>query len=57
MKNQFLEEMSREQLIALIELYSKNWLAMDGVWFQSVEKKLGMDEAWSTTPTPGPGSR
>ena len=45
MKNQFLEEMSREQLIALIELYSKNWLAMDGVWFQSVEKKLGMDEA------------
>ena len=45
MKNQFLEELSREQLIELIELYSKNWLAMDGVWFQSVEKKLGMDEA------------
>ena len=22
-----------------------NWLAMDGVWFQSVERELGMDEA------------
>ena len=43
--NNALEELSREQLIQLIELYSKNWLAMDGVWFQSVERKLGMDEA------------
>lgn len=31
--------------VQLIEDYSKNWLAMDGVWFQSVEQKLGMDEA------------
>lgn len=45
MINEKLKEMSREQLIELIEMYSKNWLAMDGVWFQSVEKKLGMDEA------------
>lgn len=45
MKNEFLEQLNREQLIQLIELYSKNWLAMDGVWFQSVEQKLGMDEA------------
>lgn len=45
MINEKLAEMSREQLIELIEMYSKNWLAMDGVWFQSVEKKLGMDEA------------
>ncbi len=29
----------------LIEIYSVNWLAMDGVWFQSVENKFGMDEA------------
>ncbi len=40
-----LSSYSREELIRLIELYSKNWLAMDGVWFQSVERKLGMDEA------------
>ena len=42
---ELLASFSKEQLIELIELYSKNWLAMDGVWFQSVEKKLGMDEA------------
>ena len=40
-----LETLSREELIELIGLYSKNWLAMDGVWFQSIERKLGMDEA------------
>ncbi len=36
---------SKDELVELIEIYSKNWLAMDGVWFQSVERKLGMDEA------------
>ena len=45
MKNEFLQSLSKEKLIQLIEDYSKNWLAMDGVWFQSVEKKCGMDEA------------
>ncbi len=45
MKNKALAELSREQLIELIDVYSKNWLAMDGVWFQSIEQKLGMDEA------------
>lgn len=45
MKNNALEELSRDELIRLIEIYSKNWLAMDGVWFQTVERKLGMDEA------------
>lgn len=54
MKNEMLEALSKEELIQLVEIYSKNWLALDGVWFQSVEKKLGMDEivihdkeAWS----------
>lgn len=45
MKNKALEELSRDELIRLIEIYSKNWLALDGVWFQTVERKLGMDEA------------
>ena len=40
-----LESLSRDQLLELIAIYSKNWLAMDGVWFQSVERKYGMDEA------------
>jgi hypothetical protein len=40
-----LEGFSKDQLIELIGIYSKNWLAHDGVWFQSIEGKLGMDEA------------
>ncbi len=43
--NGILDSMTKEQLIQLIGIYSKNWLAMDGVWFQSVEKKSGIDEA------------
>lgn len=45
MNNPELEALTKAQLIELIELYAKNWLAMDGVWFQSVEAKYGMDEA------------
>ena len=45
MVNKTLEKMERSELIQLIEIYSKNWLAMDGVWFQSVERKFGMAEA------------
>ena len=45
MKNDLLQSLTKEELIRLIEDYSKNWLAMDGVWFQSVERKRGMDEA------------
>lgn len=40
-----IEELSKDQLLELVRMYAKNWLAMDGVWFQSVEKKFGMDEA------------
>ena len=46
MKNyETLSLFTKEELIDLIEIYSKNWLALDGVWFQSVERKFGMDEA------------
>lgn len=45
MNHEILSKLSKEQLIDLVDIYSKNWLAMDGVWFQSVEKKYGMDEA------------
>ena len=44
-QNELLESLSKEELIELIGIYSKNWLALDGVWFQSIEEKLGMDEA------------
>ena len=43
MFNKYLAELSKEQLLELIELYAKNWLAHDGVWFQSMKiyKKKG----------------
>ncbi len=45
MANSTLRKMKKEDLLKIIDIYSKNWLALDGVWFQSVEQKLGMDEA------------
>lgn len=40
-----LAAFGRDELLELIEIYCKNWLAMDGLWFQSVEKSYGMDAA------------
>lgn len=45
MTNEIIEKLGKEDLLRLIDIYAKNWLAMDGVWFQSIEKKYGMDEA------------
>jgi len=45
MTNEFLNQLSKEELIDLIEIYSKNWLADDGLWFQEFEKAYGMDVA------------
>ena len=45
MSKEDLLQLPKEKLVELIEIYSKNWLALDGVWFQSIEDKLGMDEA------------
>ena len=43
--NTALEALSKEQLIELVELCSKNLIAIDGTWFQSVEDECGMDAA------------
>ncbi len=40
-----LEDLSREELIKLVEVYARNWLAHDGCWFLSVENELGLDKA------------
>lgn len=40
-----LNNFSKEQLQELVQIYARNIYAMDGVWFQSVEQKHGMDEA------------
>lgn len=37
--------MSKEKLTELIEAVAINWLAEDGIWFQSVESKHGMLDA------------
>jgi len=38
-----LEDLSREALIKLIEVYAKNWLAHDGCWFLAAEEKFGLE--------------
>ncbi len=45
MVNKTIIDLDKEELLRLLEIYAKNWLAMDGVWFQSVESKFGMAEA------------
>jgi Family of unknown function (DUF6125) len=40
-----LDELSREELIKLVQIYAKNWLAHDGCWFLAAEEKFGMDTA------------
>jgi len=40
-----LENLTKEQLIDYIRIMAKNMSALDGVWFQSLEKKKGMDDA------------
>ena len=38
--NKELTRLTNEQLIELVEIYSKDWLACDGLWFQAVEQKF-----------------
>lgn len=42
---QGLEELSREELVALLEITAKDLIALDGTWFQSLEAEQGMDAA------------
>lgn len=40
-----LLNMPREKLLSLASDIGKNWLAMDGLWFQTVESAYGMNDA------------
>jgi hypothetical protein len=40
-----LTQLSKEKLLEAIDAVAVNWLADDGVWFQTVEKHYGMDYA------------
>ncbi len=38
-------EMSREELLAALEMFAKNWLAHDGCWFLAAEAEHGIETA------------
>ena len=40
-----LDDLSREQLISMLDDFAKNWLAHDGLWFLAVERKFGIETA------------
>jgi len=40
-----LRQLSKEELIDLLEDAAKNWLAHDGLWFLAAEEKFGMETA------------
>ena len=40
-----LDDLSRDQLIEMLDDFAKNWLAHDGLWFLAVEKKCGIETA------------
>jgi hypothetical protein len=42
---ELLRQLSKEELIGLLEDAAKNWLAHDGLWFLAVEAKFDMDTA------------
>lgn len=41
----YLNDLTREQLMELVEISAKNLFALDGVWFQAIERTSGMDIA------------
>jgi len=40
-----LLSLPKEMLIGMLEDQAKNWLAHDGLWFQAVENRFGLEEA------------
>ena len=56
--NRAIRELEKEDLLKLIEIYSKNWLAMDGVWVSVCGTKIrdGRSDG-ARTKTPGETSQ
>jgi len=42
---EILDALPKEKLIDMLEDQAKNWLAHDGLWFQAVEHRFGMENA------------
>ena len=40
-----LTDLSRDELIKLLKVFAKNWLAHDGCWFIALEEKFGLKTA------------
>jgi hypothetical protein len=40
-----IDQLSREDLIRLLRMYAKNWLAHDGCWFLAAEERYGLERA------------
>ncbi len=40
-----IDDLSHEKLKELLDNWAKNWLAHDGLWFQAVEKRFGLEAA------------
>lgn len=43
--NEAVQNLSKDELLELLEIYAKNLIALDGTWFQSIEGEDGMDAA------------
>lgn len=39
------DTMTRDELLAALEMFAKNWLAHDGCWFLAAEERFGMETA------------
>ena len=55
---EFLTSAGKEELVGFLADMGKNWLASDGIWFQTIEKDSGIstakkinDSCWSGFPT------
>ena len=44
-KANIIEDLNREELLELTNIFAKDWLAHDGCWFLAIEEKYGMDIA------------
>lgn len=40
-----LENLEKQDLIKIIKMYAKNWLAHDGCWFLAAEERHGLEQA------------
>ncbi len=41
----FIDDLSKDDLIKMVKMFSKDYLTLDGLWFLGVEDKYGQDAA------------